>query len=184
LSNEYLFHLKIKNMNTNSRNPKKALSLLVFMALLFMPFMSYSQSSKTDFSGNWKLNESKSKMGERGSRGEGEMSINQSGNDLTIKRSMTGRNGEIRTNSEKFTLDGIESVNEGRMGAGKSKVNFSADGKSLNFQTTRTMTRNDQSREVNTTQQWSMLDKNTLEITTTMPTPNGERTTTAVYDRK
>jgi hypothetical protein len=182
--NIYFISFKTKNMNTNSRNPKKALLLLLFMALLFMPFISHAQSSKTDFSGNWKLNETKSKMGERGLRGEGEMSITQDGNNLTIDRTVEGRNGSTITNQQKFTLDGKESVNESRMGKGKSKVNFSEDGKTLNFLTTTTMTRNDQSREVNSTQQWRMLDKNTLEINTTMTTPNGERKTTAVFDRK
>jgi hypothetical protein len=178
-------------MNTNSKklqksgdNSKTTLSLILFVALLFMPFMGYAQGSKTDFSGNWKFNETKSKMGERGPRGGGEMTITQNGNNLTINRTFTGRNGEAMTNSEKFTLDGKESVNEGRMGSGKSMVNFSTDGKTLIFQTSRTSNRNGETREMKSNEKMSMPDKNTLEIISTMTTSNGERTTTAVYDRK
>jgi hypothetical protein len=61
---------------------------------------------------------------------------------------------------------------------------WSSDGKKLTIKTTRTMTRNGESRTITSTEVWSLTDSKTLQIETTMPSPNGERKMTSVYIKK
>ena len=97
---------------------------------------------------------------------------------------MNTPDGSTRTVSSKYTLDGKESVNTSRMGESKSVATWSSDGKKLTIKTTRTMTRNGESRTVTSTEVWSLTDSKTLQIETTMPSPDGERKMTSVYVKK
>lgn len=180
-----------------SRISKKfqVMSLLVIAALV-MPVALMAQGSKTDFSGNWSYDAAKSTTGQgqgqgqrpggqdRGGFGGGDFTAKQDGNSLTVERTMNTPDGSTRTVSSKYTLDGKESVNTSRMGESKSVATWSSDGKKLTIKTTRTMTRNGESRTVTSTEVWSLTDSKTLQIETTMPSPNGERKTTSVYVKK
>jgi len=166
------------------------MSFLV-MAAFFMPSFVMAQGSKTNFSGSWTFNAGKSTTGQaqgqgqrQGGFGGGDYVINQEGNTLTAERTMNTPDGSTRTTSSKYTLDGKESVNTSRMGDSKSVATWSADGRKLTIKTTRTMTRNGESRTMNSTEVWSLADSKTLKIETTMPSPEGERTMTFVYDKK
>jgi hypothetical protein len=174
----------------------QVLSLLV-MAALLLPSALMAQGSKADFTGSWTYNAGKSSTGQgqaaqgqrqggqdRGGFGGGNFTVKQDGNTLTVERTMNAPDGSTRTSSSKYTLDGKESVNTSRMGDSKSYATWSADGKKLTIKTTRTMTRNGESRTVNTTEVWSLTDSKTLQIESTMPSQDGERKMTSVYDKK
>ena len=104
---------------------KKALFL--FVSVLF----SVIVSAQVDFTGNWKLNTSKSKLGEQFSMAPKEIIIAQKGNDLSVERHAEWQGQEYTTN-DKFTLDGKESVNPGMMDTQKKSVAvWAADKKSL-----------------------------------------------------
>ncbi len=116
------------------------LSAVFFSTLLF---------AQTDFSGTWTLNTSKSQLGER-SFAPKSLVITQKGNEMTVE-SLSEFQGQERTRTSKYTLDGKESVNPGfRDSEIKSKAAWSADKKSLT-------------------------------ITSNFETPNGDMTMTAVY---
>lgn len=97
---------------------------------------------------------------------------------------MRSQDGTETRVTSKYSLDGKESTNSSRMGESKSVASWSADGKILTLKTTRTMTRNGESRTINTTEVWSLTDSKTLQIETTRPSQDGERKTASVYDKK
>lgn len=88
-------------------------------------------SAQTDFSGSWKLNSSKSKLGEQFSMAPKEVIIVQSGNDLSIEKHSEFQGQEFTT-KDKLTLDGKECVNDGMMDTKKkSTATWADDKKSL-----------------------------------------------------
>ena len=168
------------------------LTLTIILAFVMMPFTTNAQGSKTNFAGNWAFNAEKSQMGQsqgggggmRGGFGGGNMVVKQEANLLTVDQTRTGQDGQSMTTTSKYTLDGKESVNSTGRGESKSTAKWSADGKSLTIVTTRTFDRNGETMEMKTSEVWSLTSPTALSVTSTMNTPNGERTTTRVYDRK
>jgi hypothetical protein len=84
----------------------------------------------------------------------------------------------------KYTLDGKESANTTPRGNSKSVASWSADGKTLTLNTTRTVERNGETREMKSTELWSLTDAKTLSVKSTSTTPGGERKNSLVYDKK
>lgn len=167
------------------------LSFTVLFAFLCMPLAINAQGSKTSFAGKWAFNADKSEMGQPpqggggGQRmGGGDFTATQDANLLTVERTRTGQDGQPVTNTSKYTLDGKVSVNTTGRGESKSTATWSADGKSLTIVTTRTFERDGQSMEMKSSEVWSLTSPATLSIVNTMNTPNGERKTTMVYDKK
>jgi hypothetical protein len=120
----------------------------------------------------------------RGGFGGGNMVVKQEANLLTLEQTRTGQDGQSVTTTSKYTLDGKESVNSTARGESKSVATWAADGKSLTVVTTRTFERDGQTTEMKTSEVWSMTSPTALSIVSTMNTPNGERKTTRVYDKK
>jgi hypothetical protein len=168
------------------------LTLTIILAFVMMPFTTNAQGSKTNFAGNWAFNAEKSQMGQsqgggggmRGGFGGGNMVVKQDANLLTVDQTRTGQDGQSMTTTSKYTLDGKESVNSTGRGESKSTAKWSADGKSLTIVTTRTFDRNGETMEMKTSEVWSLTSPTALSVTSTMNTPNGDRTTTRVYDKK
>lgn len=167
------------------------LSFTVILAFLGLPLASNAQGSKANFSGSWTFNAEKSQMGEqgqgggmRGGFGGGNMVVKQEANLLTLEQTRTGQDGQSTTTTSKYTLDGKESVNSTARGESKSIATWAADGKSLTVVTTRTFERDGQTTEMKTSEVWSLTGPTALSIVSTMNTPNGERKTTRVYDKK
>ena len=165
------------------------LSFAVLSAFLCMPLTLNAQGSKANFAGKWAFNATKSNMGEApqggGQRmGGGDFTATQDANLLTVERTRTGQDGQTVTTTSKYTLDGKVSVNTTARGESKSTATWSADGKSLTIITTRTFERDGQTTEMKTTEVWSLTSPTALSVASTTNTPNGERKTTLVYDKK
>jgi hypothetical protein len=171
------------------------LSFTVLFAFLCMPLALNAQGSKANFAGKWAFNATKSDMGQPpqgqaqgqggGMRmGGGDFTATQEANLLTVESTRTGQDGQAVTTTSKYTLDGKVSVNTTARGESKSTATWSADGKSLTIVTTRTFERDGQTTEMKTTEVWSLTNPTTLSRTSTMNTPNGERKTTMVFDKK
>jgi Tol biopolymer transport system component len=167
------------------------LSLTVFFAFLCMPLTTTGQGSNANFTGTWAFNAEKSNLGDapqgggqRGGFGGGNFVAKQEANLLTVERTRTGQDGQTTTTTSKYTLDGKESINTTQRGESKSIATWSADGKSLTIVTTRTFERDGQSMERKSNEVWSLTSPTTLSIVNTMTTPDGERKTTMVYDKK
>jgi hypothetical protein len=169
------------------RNLMVILSFAVILAFI-VPVTTNAQSGKANFAGTWAFNESKSDMGQGGGGGRGfgggDMVVKQDGNTMSVDRTRTNRDGESVTTTEKYSLDGKETVNSTGRGDSKSVAKWSADGKSLSVTTSRTFDMNGETREMKSTAVWTLTDAKTLAVTTTMNTQNGEMTRKMVYDKK
>jgi hypothetical protein len=84
--------------------------LLLFASALLMTINGFSQGA--DFSGSWKLNTEKSRLGDQFSLAPSEIIVTQSGNDFLVEKHSTFQEQELTT-KDKFTLDGNECINTG-----------------------------------------------------------------------
>ena len=108
---------------------KKTFFLLT--AILF----SVVVSAQVDLSGSWKLNTSKSKLGDQFSMAPKEIIVAQKGNDLSVERHSEWQGQEFTIN-DKFTLDGKECINDGMIDTKKkSTAVWDASKKSLKIST-------------------------------------------------
>ena len=158
----------------------------IMAALFILPVTMNAQGSKPNFSGTWAFNESKSNLGEMGNFGRAsKMTVTMEGNNLSVDRVRANQDGQETTTTEKYTLDGKESVNTaGGRGPSKTIVTWSPDGKSLNFAVTRSFERDGQTTEFKSSQVWSLTDAKTLSVLNVFVMQDQESKTTMVYDKK
>jgi hypothetical protein len=162
----------------------QVLTVSALCSLLLIPAASFA-GEKTDFTGEWALNEDKSDLGEGGSFAAFKIAVTQEGNTITIERTRTGRDGEERTNSETLTLDGKENINEGERGSSTSVLTWSEDGNSLTIKSKREFNRQGETFEMNSTEVWTLAEDGTvLKIQSDISSSRGERSVTLVYDKK
>jgi len=164
---------------------------LTLMLALIAPAMTNAQAGKTNFAGDWTLNAEKSTQPQGSQGGGGGMRMGggnfiatQEANLLTVVRTRTGQDGQPTTITMKYTLDGKESVNTSPRGDSKSTAKWSADGKSLTIETSRTMDMNGESRIMKSTEVWVLTDAKTLAVTITRQGPDGEVKSNMVYEKK
>jgi len=177
----------IKKTRHNCITYMRLLSLTLILTLVSSVVVN-AQAGKTNFAGDWTLNAEKSTQPQGGGGGArmggGNFTATQEANLLTVVRTRTGQDGQPTTTTMKYTLDGKESVNTSPRGDSKSVAKWSADGKSLTIETSRTMDMNGESRTMKSTEVWVLTDAKTLTVTTTRQGPNGEVKTVMVYDKK
>ena len=166
----------------------QVLSISLVIAMV-SPVMIHAQAGKTNFSGQWTLNADKSTQPQGGQgggarMGGGNFTATQDANLLTVVRTRTGQDGQPMTTTMKYTLDGKESINTSPRGDSKSVAKWSADGKTLTIETSRTMDMNGETRTMKSTEVWTLTDAKTLTVNSTRQGPNGDVKTTMVYDKK
>jgi hypothetical protein len=173
---------------------KKIMKLVaVAVMLAFIVPVAVKAQGKTDFSGNWAINAEKSTQPQGGQGGQGggarmgggmaTMTVKQDASALTIESTRANRDGGTTPVTTKYTLDGKETTTTSNFGDVKSTATWAPDGKSLKVVTKRTFERDGQSTTMTTTEEWTMAGNN-LQVKRTAATPNGERVTTIVYDKK
>ena len=160
------------------------LTVAVIFSLLLIPTTSFA-GEKTDFTGEWTLNEDKSDLGEGRAFAAFKLAIKQDGNTITIERTRTGRDGEERTSSETFTLDGKENINESERGSSNAVLTWSDDGNTLTIKSKREFNRQGETFEINSTEVWTLAeDGKTLKIQSDISSPRGERSVSLIYEKK
>ncbi len=171
----------VSNSEVNSSNVVRAISLAIVL-LLIVPFVTLAQSGKTDFSGTWTFNESKSDLGDNGRRyGSGDIVVKQDASQLSVKRNFTNRDGEASSYTSEYSFDGKETTNSFGRGESKSTASWSPDGKSLTINTK--MSFNGEERT--STDVWTLKDPKTLTIASARQgRDGGEMKTTRAYDKK
>ncbi|NSW93354.1 MAG: hypothetical protein HPY62_01440 [Bacteroidales bacterium] len=95
-----------------------------FIALL----VTLTAAGQPDFSGSWKLNTGKSKLGEQFSMAPSSIIIKQQGNDFMVEKHSSFQDQEFTTN-DKLTLDGKECINAGFMDSQKKSTAVWSDDK-------------------------------------------------------
>ena len=167
---------------------KKFLALLVAPALL-LSFAVMPEKSK--FEGSWKLNESKSELGDFGGRfTPRKIKVEQKADAITIAKTTPGFNdGPEVTRTETLTFDGktAESTYEGGFGKAKRKasVKWSTDEKSFVITQNTSFEGQDGPIEITGTETWTLsADGKTLTAETKNTSPQGEFAMKAVYDKE
>ena len=143
--------------------------LFTLVFCLFIPVITEAQTAKVNFSGSWVLNEAKSTLGDNTRMGGGNFIAAQEANLLSVERTRTNRDGETVTSPR---------------GDSKSVASWSADGKTLTINTSRTFEMNGETINMKTVEVWSLTDPKTITIQSTATSPNGERKLSMVYDKK
>ena len=163
-------------------NSWKTIPVLAAAALLSMAFTT--TADRANFNGEWKLNESKSELGNFGRFAATKVKVDQKEDAITIeKTSPSFQGGDPVSTSEKLTFDGkeTESTVFGNSPK-KSTAKWSDDGQTLTISYVISFDRNGQTSEIRGTETWSIKD-GSLSIVTVSSSPRGETTTKAIYEK-
>jgi hypothetical protein len=162
-----------------------AKSGLLITLTLMISSVSFGQGA-VNFSGSWAFNESKSNLGEGGPRMVSQtLVIVQDATTFSLERAFTGQDGTERKMSEKYTLDGKESVNPVFNTTKKSTATWSADKKSLTVSSNMVFEMNGEKNEIKTVEIYKLADGDkTLTIDSQSTSSMGERKATLVYNKK
>ncbi len=162
------------------------ISLPVLFAFVSLILLSGSLAAQPNFSGSWAFNESKSTLGEGPMMSATSMTVNQQAALISVDLVQPSFDGSEMKRSEKYTLDGKESVNEGMMGSSiKTITTWSDNKKELKFAKTIAFDMNGETMEMKMTDVWSISDDGkTLTVKSTMSSQMGDTNMVLVYDKK
>jgi hypothetical protein len=164
------------------------------MVVLLVLGLSLICLAAADFSGTWALDKAKSdpiRMGRGGDAGgpppniEINLIIKQSGNELQITRNMIMGDNPPRTTEQKFTLDGAENKNPAPMGRGEMVSKSQWNNDVLIIEGSRKMSTPNGDFEIKSKDEYALSDGGkVLTITSTMSSPQGDRTSKQVFNKK
>ena len=139
-----------------------------------------------NFSGEWKLNEQKSDLGEYGGRfAAKKLKIEGQTDAMNVERVSTSQSGEEVTMKEKLTFDGKETEST-VFGSSKKKSTskWSEDGQSLNVNSTILFDRNGEVTEIKLTEVYKLADNGqALSVESTSNSSFGTNTMKLIYDK-
>lgn len=162
---------------------KKLLALLIAPAFLFA---FTTKLYRSDFSGDWKLNESKSDLGQMAQFATRAIKAEQKDNAISISRTAPGFDGGDATSAETLSFDGKETETT-VLGNSKRKASakWSDDGNALTVNYILNLDFNGQAFEVKGTETWTLSsDGKTLTVQTNAASPQGDLASKAVYDKQ
>ena len=168
---------------------KKIISRKSFLAMLAIAVITLSsfnlKAQRASFSGDWKLDESKSELGEFGGRVARSVKAEQKEDAITITKVSPGFNGgDPMTTTVTLTYDGKVVESEGFGGSKrKSTAKWSDDGKTLTINSTTNFERDGQSFEMKATENWTITAAGLLSIVINSTTPRGDTTIKALYNK-
>ncbi len=150
-----------------------------FLLSVLAVILTTSLFAQVDLSGNWKLNTSKSKLGEQFSMAPKTIVVSQKSNDMSVEKHSEFQGNEF-TSTDKYTLDGKECVNKGFMDTEKkSTAVWSGDKKSLTVTSKIPM----QGETMTITEIYSM-ENGSMVIKSKASSSYGDMEETQVYDKK
>jgi len=164
-------------------NRMKNLKLCFVSLCLAITSLSFGQ---TNFSGSWAFNESKSVFPENGFRmASPTLTITQDAATFSVERTFKNRDGEEMKMSEKYTLDGKESVNPMFNTSKKSVAKWSDDKKALTVSSVMVFEYNGESNEIKTVEVYNVSEGDkVMTIDSQSTSSRGESKTKLVYDKK
>lgn len=181
---------------------RKFVSAAVFS--LFVLTISVAAQDKTNFSGTWQLDVSKSKLGERSMIESQTLTVTQTDKDITIQTATkrtpppadanpNGRGGRMGggfgggDNTVTFDLSGkeVKTEVEGRMGKMPVTQKAKLDGGKLQLTTTRTFNGPDGEMTMTSKEKWELSsDGKRLTINAERTGMRGSESSTRVYIKK
>ena len=176
------------NSRKNSGSGKRFINISLpgLFAFVSLSLLSGGLFAQPNFSGSWALNESKSTLGDGPRMSVSSMTVNQQEGLISIDLVRPSFDGGDVSSSEKYTLDGKESVNQGMMESSvKTITTWSDDKKELTFAKTILFEMNGESMEFKITDVWSISDDGkTLTVKSAMSSQMGDTNLVLVYDKK
>jgi hypothetical protein len=156
-------------------------------AAIFCLCTSATMLYVVNFSGDWKLNESKSELGQFG-RGAAKSIkvVSSDANGIVIERTTTNRDGQDVVRKESLTFDGKEIETTGGFGNSKRKMkaSWSADGNAMIIDAVTSFDRDGQTTEIKQKETWKLSDGgNTLTIESSSSSSFGDNTQKLVYEK-
>ena len=176
-------------MHTNQTFRKK---LFVKTSLLLVAALVVLTSATTllpppNFSGEWKLNESKSEMGQFGRAAAKKIKVeSMDAQGISYDRTSTNQSGEEVVRKEKLSFDGkeAESTYSGGLGSAKRKASAKITDDAMTIDATTTFERDGQPMEVKTKETWKLSDGGqTLTIESNSTSSFGENSMKLVYEK-
>lgn len=161
-------------------------SLSVFLLAPIFLFAFVSKPDHANFSGEWKLNESKSDLGQFANFATRTIKTNQTSDSIQIARTAPSFTGEDYTTSETLSYDGKETESN-LFGNSKKKASskWSDDGRSLTITYTLYLDFNGQTTEISGKEKWTLSDGgNTLTLENNSTSSYGDLATKAVYEKQ
>jgi hypothetical protein len=160
-------------------------ALYAFLIPVAMLFSFTTVISKTNFSGEWKLDEAKSDLGNFAAFAARTIKAEQKDSSITISRTTAGFNGgDPITSTVTLFYDGRVTESEGFGGSKiKSTGKWSDDGQSFIINSVFVFDMNGQSNEVKITETWTLTKEGLLSLVTNSTSPNGDASTTAIYNK-
>ena len=161
---------------------KKLLAFLVAPAIFFS-FTSFPD--KANFSGEWKLNEGKSELGQFGPYAPRAIKVDQKTDSIMISKIAPSFNGDEVTLTETLPFDGKE-IESTVFGTSKRKASakWSDDGQSLTITYDIMLDFNGQTTEIKGTETWALADGGkTLVSQNNYTSPFGDNQAKGVYEK-
>ncbi|MCU7551192.1 hypothetical protein OCK74_18875 [Chitinophagaceae bacterium LB-8] len=177
-------------MNATIALMKKAVPKRIVLFLL-AGFICLSTTAavlfaNADLSGEWKLNEQKSELGQFGGRmAARKLKVSSQADAISIERTSVTQNGEERTTSEKLTFDGKETETT-VFGNNKKKstAKWSDDGQTLNINSVMVFDRNGEQMEIKVAEAWKLTENGqVLSVESTSTSSRGTNTLKLVYEK-
>lgn len=176
-------------MHTN-QNSRKKFSLKT--SLLLAAIVVFTSASvilpPPNFAGEWKLNESKSEMGQFGRAAAKKIKVeSMDAQSISYDRTTTNQAGEDVVRKEKLSFDGkeTESTYAGGFGNAKRKASAKITDDALIIDATTNFDRDGQTIEIKTKETWKLSDGgNTLTIESASTSSFGENTMKLVYEKQ
>lgn len=156
--------------------------LFVFLIAPALLLSFTTTPDRVNLSGEWKLNEGKSELGNFGRFTPRKIKIEQKDASISISKTTVFNDNE-NTTTESLTFDGKESESTGFAGSKKkSTAKWSDDGQTLTISFNILFERDGQSTEFKGTETWSLKD-GMLSLVTVSTSPRGENTTKAIFEK-
>lgn len=171
-----------KNYTSSIARKIAAASIVAFA---FIGTAATTIADNANLAGQWKLNESKSELGEFGARMAAQtIKIEQKAEGVSIDK-VSSFNGQERTNTEKLSFDGKQTEST-VFGTAKRKAtaNWSADGKTLTITSVTMFERDGQTTEFKSTENYKLSDDGkTMVIDVNSSSSRGENKMKMVYEK-
>ena len=162
----------------------KSTIILSAIALSTMSVSAAPILARPDFSGEWKLNEQKSELGQFAQMSPTIIKVESTDGAMAIERHSKSMAGEDATNNEKLTFDGKATETSLQNNFKRtSTAKWSDDGQTLTVNSTIVGNNDGQQFEVKQTQVWKLLDNKSLSIESNSVSSFGTFNTRLIYDK-
>jgi len=150
----------------------------IVVAGLMLLLCAAMAQAKPNFSGDWKMNATKSDFGQMPAPTSMTQKVTHNDPNLKVVTTRASENGEF-TNDAAYTTDGKECINKGRMGETKSTLKW--DGDTLVIESKADF----QGNAVTITNKWSLSeDGKTLTVNSHFASSMGEGDSKIVYEKQ